>query len=188
MGFTLTAQQVPPALRRLRRIYGHLPLGVLGLIIAKPGWTTTILGAGFVVIGMLIRIWASGFLEKGGELCVDGPYRYLRHPLYLGSFAAAIGFVVMIHVISGWVVILPLFAVLYAVQVVDEERHLRSVYGDAHEQFARRVPALFPWPGRRATAHGRRWSMTRVLANREHWHVLVTLGFAILFFVRTWMR
>jgi protein-S-isoprenylcysteine O-methyltransferase Ste14 len=183
----LTPQELPPALRKLRRIYGHLPLGVLGLIIAKPSWTTTFLGAAFVIIGVILRMWAAGFLQKGGELCVDGPYRYLRHPLYAGSFVAAIGFCVMVNVIWGWIIILPLFALLYAVQVLDEERQLRSVYGDAHEQFARTVPALFPWPGRTGSPHGRRWSMDRVIANREHWHVLVTLGFAVLFFVRTWV-
>ncbi|MFB3883018.1 MAG: isoprenylcysteine carboxylmethyltransferase family protein [Armatimonadota bacterium] len=184
----MTVREIPAPLRKLRRIYGHLPLGVIGLIIAKPTPGSTVLGTGFVLAGVLIRLWAAGFLEKGGDqLCIDGPYRYLRHPLYLGSFIAAVGFAIMMHVIWGWVIILPLFALLYLVQVVDEERHLRSVYGDAHSHFSRSVPALIPWPGRAAQPHGRRWSMARMLKNHEHWHVLVTLGFAVLFFVRTWV-
>jgi len=175
-------------LGRPRRIHGHLPLGVLSLIIARPTFSSTLLGAGFVLVGMVLRMWAAGFLEKGGQLCVDGPYRYLRHPLYLGSLVAAIGFTIMMHVIWGWVIIFPLFTVLYALQLIDEERHLRAVYGEAHGVFARAVPMLVPRPGKRGAAQGRRWALARVSANREHWHALVTLGFAVLFFVRTWVQ
>ncbi len=173
---------------RLRRIYGHVPLAIIGLIIAKPGATSTLIGTVIVLIGVLIRMWASGFLEKGGKLCVDGPYRYVRHPLYLGSFVAAVGFAVMMNVIWGWVIIVPLFVALYAIQVLDEERNLRSRYGEVHEQYARSVPAVFPIPGRKGIARGRRWTMSRVLANREQWHVLVTLGLAALFYLRAWTR
>ncbi|MFB3882960.1 MAG: isoprenylcysteine carboxylmethyltransferase family protein [Armatimonadota bacterium] len=183
----MTPPSPAAGIRRLRRIYAHLPLGILALIVARTTPSTTLLGLIPVALGLLLRIWASGFLEKGGELCTDGPYRYLRHPLYLGSLLAAVGFCIMVNVIWGWLIILPLFALIYALQVVDEERHLREAYGAAHEQYARRVPALLPLLGRVGAAQGRRWSGHRVFVNREHWHLLVTLGFTALFAARTWL-
>ena len=35
--------------------------------------------------GEALRIWAAGHLEKGREVTASGPYRWTRHPLYLGS-------------------------------------------------------------------------------------------------------
>ena len=175
---------MPLLRRKLRRIDAHLPLALLGLLIARPTPLSIALGAVPVVLGIAIRVWASGFLDKGGALCVAGPYRCVRHPLYLGSLLAALGFVVMMNVIWGWIIILPAFLLLCALQVVAEERHLRSLYGDAHADFARSVPVLVPLPGKTARDSGGRWEMARALRNREHYHVIATLLLAALFFAK----
>jgi protein-S-isoprenylcysteine O-methyltransferase Ste14 len=175
---------MPLLRRKLRRIDAHLPLALLGLLIARPTPLSIALGAVPVVLGVAIRVWASGFLDKSGGLCVAGPYRYVRHPLYLGSLIAALGFVVMMNVIWAWVIILPVFLLLCALQLLAEERHLRSLYGDAHAEFARSVPALVPLPGRKASSHRGQWEMARALQNREHYHVVATLLLAALFFVK----
>jgi steroid 5-alpha reductase family enzyme len=129
-------------------------------------------------------VWASGLLDKGGDLCVDGPYRYVRHPLYLGSVLAAVGFAVMMNVIWGWIVVLPLFALLYTSQVFIEERHLCATYGDAYADFAARVPMLIAWRGRAGRGTGRPWTLAQALQNREHYHVVFTLIVVILFLVK----
>jgi len=107
----------------------------------------------------------------------------VRHPLYLGSFVSAVGFCVMVNTLWGWTLVLPLFVLLYAVQVLLEERHLRVRYGEDHARYAARVPMLMP----RFTAartQSAPWLLKRALANREHWHVLLTLLLAGLFFVK----
>lgn len=170
--------------RRLRRIHGHLVLAVLGLALARPSLPMNALGAALVLAGLAVRVWAAGFLHKSGPLCTDGPYRYVRHPLYLGSLIGAIGFCVMMNVIWGWTVVLPLFLALYAYQVVAEERWLRHAYEEAHARYAASVPMLIPVPWRRATGGGRSWSLSRALANREHYHVAVSALLVGLFFVK----
>jgi protein-S-isoprenylcysteine O-methyltransferase Ste14 len=161
---------------------------VLALWLARPTPATSVGGAVLVLSGLALRLWAAGFLEKGGELCLDGPYRYVRHPLYLGSLLAALGFAVAMNVIWGWVVVLPLFLGLYLWQVLDEERHLRNTYGEEHAAFRASVPMLLPRPWRPAAGKGRpyRWSQAR--ANREHYHALFTLLFVALFFLKTHFR
>ena len=171
-------------LRKFRRIHGHLVLAVLGFVLAEPNLLEIAVGGGIVMVGLLIRVWAAGVLEKNGPLCIDGPYRYVRHPLYLGSFVAAVGFAVMMNVIWGWILILPLFVVLYATQVVSEERHLRSLYGPAHAEFASAVPAIIPRPGRSTAGNGCHWTLERMIENREHYHIAFTLAAAALFLAK----
>jgi len=174
--------------RAFRRIHGHLVLAVLALILARPVPATNLLGAVLVIAGLAVRLWAAGVLEKSRELCTDGPYRYVRHPLYLGSLLSAVGFAVMMNVIWGWIVVLPLFIALYLAQVLDEERHLRNAYGDEHASYSATVPMLLPRPWKRPKGKGRPWQWSRALANREHYHVLFTIGFVALFFAKAWFR
>lgn len=169
---------------KLRRIHGHLLLALLGLWLARPSLGMNLLGTCVILVGMALRVWAAGYLEKGGELCTDGPYRYVRHPLYLGSLIAALGFAIMINAIWGWATVLPLFLALYALQVVSEERHLAAAYGATHVDFASTVPMLLPWFGRAAEAKGRAWRLSQAVVNREQYHVVVTLLLAALFFLK----
>ena len=46
------------------------------------------------VVGEALRIWAAGHLEKGREVTRSGPYRWTRHPLYIGSAIIALGVVI----------------------------------------------------------------------------------------------
>ena len=176
------------AAAKLRRIHGHVLLAALGIVLARPTLATNLLGGLIVLMGLALRVWAAGFLEKGGLLCADGPYRHVRHPLYLGSLVAAIGFCVMMKVLWGWGIVLPLFLVLYAAQVVAEEQLLRREYGEAHADFARRVPLLVPQLRAAPRGEGRSWTWKRVSVNREHYHVLITLLLLAGFYVKAALR
>jgi protein-S-isoprenylcysteine O-methyltransferase Ste14 len=172
------------ALGQIRRIQLHLPLALLALLLARPQHLTNILGTALVLLGLTVRMWAAGVLLKGGGLCTDGPYGLVRHPLYLGSILAALGFAVMMHTIWAWLVVMPVFVALYAWQVSLEERQLRMQYGEAHQAWARQVPLLFPCPCRRGAAEGGRWELARVRANREHYHLLVTVALVVAFYLK----
>jgi len=60
-------------------------LGVAYLIFSQP--TPRLFGAGAAValLGLGVRTWAAGYLDKNRNLTVSGPYACTRHPLYLGS-------------------------------------------------------------------------------------------------------
>jgi protein-S-isoprenylcysteine O-methyltransferase Ste14 len=83
------------------------PLYILALVIAgldaRFGWTTNmplwVYGSGVVIylIGQAIFLWArytnnyfSSVVriqtDRGHAVCSDGPYRYVRHPGYVGGF------------------------------------------------------------------------------------------------------
>jgi len=171
----------------LRRVHWHVLLALLALALAQPSLALNLLGTALVLAGVALRLGAAGYLDRGGGLCTDGPYRYVRHPLYLGSFVAALGFCLMMNVVWAWVVVLPLFAALYAAQLLTEERHLRARYGEEHVQYAARVPMVTPrlahQPGPAAP-----WRLSLLLGNREHYHVLLTLAVAALFYAKWYWR
>jgi len=132
----------------------RLPLtGIGGLILfyagfkwGDPGMLRWSLPAGMVVaaIGLLVRIWATGWLFKNAELATQGPYAYTRNPLYLGTILITVGQSLM----TG----LPLVPILFPAICVwmywptmrEELEYLTARYGDDYVAYSRRVPLLFP--------------------------------------------
>jgi len=76
----------------------RVPLGFLCAIVAywfaQPTSRSVLVGMSIAAAGELLRIWASGHIDKGREVTRSGPYRFTRHPLYLGSAIMGAGFIV----------------------------------------------------------------------------------------------
>src|ERR1022692_3681145 len=53
-------------------------------------------GIGYIIVGLLIRLWSNGYAIKNDKLTTSGPYAFVRNPLYLGTFLIAIGFVIVL--------------------------------------------------------------------------------------------
>jgi protein-S-isoprenylcysteine O-methyltransferase Ste14 len=145
--------------------------GAVVLWLAAPTWPLLGLGAAVAALGEAVRIWAAGHLEKSREVTSSGPYRFSRHPLYLGSVLIGTG--VAIASASLWVAVI---AAAYLGSTITaairaEEAHLREKFGDAYDAYA----------ARRAPPVTRPWSRARAFSNREH-HTLVgvLLAFAVL--------
>lgn len=125
---------------------------------AMPTPRSLALGAAIAVAGELLRTWAAGHLEKSKEVTSSGPYRFTRHPLYLGSSLIGIGLAVAAHhvVVAGMIgayLILTLTAAMRS-----EEAHLREKFGDAYDAYAEK----------RAAPMDRAFSWARAMHNREH--------------------
>src|SRR5215216_5850418 len=82
--------------RFLQRI--RVPLGFLFAILfgvfSKPTFLTLATGGAIGLLGLLIRAWASGHIDKAATLAISGPYAHTRNPLYLGSFILGLGFTI----------------------------------------------------------------------------------------------
>jgi len=79
-----------------RRVALGLLAVVVTLRLAQPTWTTWRLGLLIAVVGELVRVWAAGHLEKSREVTRSGPYRWTRHPLYVGSTIIALGIIIAV--------------------------------------------------------------------------------------------
>ena len=72
------------------------------------------LGVPVLIAGELLRLWATGYMEeKGQKLATDGPFAYVRNPLYISNFLIGLGIVLIVHNPGILAVFLIGFAVLY---------------------------------------------------------------------------
>ena len=116
--------------------------------------------------GLTLRTWAAGTLQKRRELARTGPYAWIRHPLYFGSFLMMIGFATLVRdPVSPWLVIGPV-AWLYWQAVKSEERQIAALFPDQWPAYAASVPPLVPrrliWPSLD------NWSVAQWLRNSEY--------------------
>src|SRR5262245_65246387 len=101
---------------------------VLVFWLARPSTWSLMVGAAVAMIGEAIRIWAAGHLEKGREVTISGPYRFTRHPLYLGSALIGIGFAVASASVAVAVLVAIYLAVTITSAIRSEERHLTEKF------------------------------------------------------------
>jgi protein-S-isoprenylcysteine O-methyltransferase Ste14 len=100
----------------------------------------------FVVLRWLGR--AFSIMAEARQLVTHGPYRYVRHPLYICEEIAVIG--TFIQVMSPLaLVIFILHAVFQVRRMLNEERVLQAAFPE-YEHYARRTPRLIPaaWLGK----------------------------------------
>src|SRR5689334_20685276 len=82
------------AVARLRVALGWV-FGVLVLVLARPTPRSLAIGGAIAAVGEAVRIWAAGHLNKAREVTSSGPYRFVGHPLYVGSSIIGVGVAVV---------------------------------------------------------------------------------------------
>jgi len=112
------------------------------------------LAAGTVLLacGLIFAIASVAFLGRCFGVLPDvrglvtrGPYRFVRHPLYLGEVTALFGVAIGSQ---RWAIAVPLWLITLVLQLVRtgfEERSLRAVfpeYGDYASRTKRLLPGL----------------------------------------------
>jgi protein-S-isoprenylcysteine O-methyltransferase Ste14 len=91
-----------------------------------------------------------GVLPEARGLVTRGPYRIVRHPVYLGEFGACAGLVIAAP--TAWNAAMAVaFVVSQAVRMRLEERALTEEFPE-YATYAARTPRIVPWLGPRAQA------------------------------------
>lgn len=121
-------------LARRRVALGFL-CGVAALVLARPTRDSLIAGAAVVAAGEAIRVWAAGHLEKSREVTTSGPYRFTRHPLYLGSAIITLGFVMASRSIAVAIIAAVYLGLTYTAAIRREERFLTAQFGEAYPDY-----------------------------------------------------
>lgn len=119
-----------------------------------PTWQVT--GIVIALAGSLFAAWSMWSLGRdyavktdvliGRRLRTRGAFAVVRHPMYLGIVDYHVGASLALESVA-LIVATALFVIPYtAVRIAAEERVLRSAFGEAWSDYARRVPALLPLP------------------------------------------
>ena len=162
------------ALARLRVALGWV-CGVLVLVLAQPTGRSLAIGMSIASIGEAIRIWAAGHLYKSREVTSSGPYRFVGHPLYVGSTVMGIGVAIACASWPVAVLIAVYLASTLTAAIKSEEAYLRRAFGEQYDLYRSGIAARRASPG----ASRRRFSLRQVIANREY-RAVVGLALAIL--------
>jgi protein-S-isoprenylcysteine O-methyltransferase Ste14 len=161
-------------LARLRVALGWV-FGVLVLVVAQPTRKSVLVGGLIAAVGEAIRVWAAGHLYKAREVTSSGPYRFVGHPLYVGSTIIGIGVAVACASVMVAVLIAVYLATTLTAAIRSEEAYLRRVFGEQYDLYRSGMKAKRASPG----AISRRFSLRQALANREY-RAIIGLAIAIL--------
>jgi protein-S-isoprenylcysteine O-methyltransferase Ste14 len=165
---------------------------------ARSGWiglaaatvTVTLIALACLAMGAILRVWGTAYLGSGimrdavmqGErLVAAGPYRYLRNPLYLGSWLLGLATSLLMPP-GGAAFFLPAFTLFVLFLISAEERFLTAQLGDVYQQYCRRVPRLWPRIGAGdATASSARPRWLQGLLAETY-----PIGFTLCFAIFAW--
>lgn len=160
----------------MRVPFGFILVGAF-LWLSAPSALSLALGLPVSILGLALRAWAAGHLEKNTTLADGGPYAHVRNPLYIGTLLTAAGLVIASRRWELGVLFAAVFLLIYLPVVELEEQHLRKLF-PAYDAYAQRVPKLLPRLGG-SSAKRFRWSV--YMKNREYQALLGFLsGAAVL--------
>lgn len=130
------------AVAKLRVLFGFVMVAAF-LWFSAPDAVSLAVGIPIASLGLALRAWAAGHLEKNRTLAQSGPYAHVRNPLYLGTLTAAAGFAIASRRWELAILFAAVFGLVYLPVVELEEQHLRELFPEFAE-YARRVPRLMP--------------------------------------------
>jgi len=117
-------------------------------------WWPAIVGIALMWVGIALRAWSIATLGRFFKLMIviqedhrvinRGPYRYVRHPAYLGIIVYTAGIAL---VASNWIALVVLLGgitVLFAVRIQVEERALVQALGSEYALYMQRTARLVP--------------------------------------------
>ena len=153
---------------------------VIALLVLVTHQESNKMGLLFIAIGSAVRIWACGYLVKQKQLITAGPYRFIRNPLYFGSFLLGLGFCLMVGNTPLTLLFAAVFLLVYFEQVSQEQIDLIHRYGKDYEQYCQNVPGFYPRLFPSSIPRRGNFSWRQVQKNREYNAILGVLFLLLL--------
>ena len=148
-------------------------------------------GIGYIIAGVLLRLWSNGYAIKNDKLTTSGPYAFVRNPLYLGTFLIAIGFVIVLKSkppLLEWSVggiFLLALSFMYYRTINAEQDMLLAKFKDAYSDYCKKVPAMVPYlvPYNK----GEKWpfNLQRLINSKEHKPGFWIFILLVVFYLKT---
>ena len=147
-------------------------------LLGEPQQIPFYIGTGIAAVGTLIRLWASGHVMKNKVLATDGPYAFVRHPLYVGNILLLVGFSIASSLWWSYLLMVALLLFYYPPTIAYEDNKLHNFFGESWETWSKTTRALIPtWPKRTAGSEKSIWSFKKSLVqNGEPIIVIYLIG------------
>ena len=117
-------------------------------------WLLEIAGLLLYVMGFVLMGWAlltlGRYYQLGGsaprsedKMVMDGPYRFIRHPMYAAALSISLGLSFLIQSLAFFAVFVIYLALILGL-VPLEERELQKAYGAEYSDYQRKTRMLVP--------------------------------------------
>ncbi|MFK7872596.1 MAG: isoprenylcysteine carboxylmethyltransferase family protein [Oligoflexales bacterium] len=135
------------------RDYTPIPLILFLMFTADPSVLSTTLGMACIGLGELVRIYSVSWIgsvsrtrtrSTGQKLISDGPFGFVRNPLYVGNFCIVAGMAVFSNSLWLIAISLGLFCFQYHYIVKYEENLLSQKFGNEFSSYKTEVPRWLP--------------------------------------------
>jgi protein-S-isoprenylcysteine O-methyltransferase Ste14 len=113
-------------------------------LLASPSSGSLALGLVVTTVGLFLRAWSAGTIRKGEILTTSGPYAFMRHPLYVGSFLIGAGLCLAGGSWLWLVLFVGFFAAVYGPTMAAEAERLTEQFGQQYVDYSAQVPAFIP--------------------------------------------
>ena len=177
------------------RSYTPIPLALLIIYYSKLDWKLMCFGGILILLGETIRLtsirYAGGKtrtrLVGAPAICSDGPYSYVRNPLYLGNIIIYIGIVIFSGGGEMFLQLLILtiifFFLQYGIIISLEEEVLKKKFGKEYDFYRdsvpRLIPKISPWRDR-IIIKPRSWEKTLMIERRTLQSMFIALLIVLL--------
>lgn len=119
----------------------------------SPNLWTNSLGIALTALGLAFALWARVYLgtnwsgavtvKVGHKLVRTGPYRWVRHPIYLGMILGMLGTALVRHQLRGAIAVV-LAYVGFKLKSKIEEQTMSATFGTAYADYISTTGAILP--------------------------------------------
>lgn len=146
------------------RSYTPIPFLIVMVLFAQPTVLSLVIGFAIIFFGEIIRFWGVSIVGAetrttgtvgGTYLSTNGPFAYVRNPLYVGNLLVYAGVGVMSMALFPWMLIVAMcwFTLQYYLIVTREEEYLARTFGDEYALYRKDVRRFIPRLTAYRTAH-----------------------------------
>jgi protein-S-isoprenylcysteine O-methyltransferase Ste14 len=136
------------------RGYTPIPFLLIALIFSNPQKILIIIGIFMILLGEFMRLWGVSYAgsvtrtrEAGApELVSNGPFSYVRNPLYIGNILIYVGAIILSGVWFPYLSILVFlfFYIQYTFIISHEEEKLEELFKESYIEYKKSVPRFVP--------------------------------------------
>ena len=137
------------------RSYTPIPFLLVMIWFAQPTVLSLVAGCAVVFTGELIRFWGGSIAGAetrttgtvgGTVLITNGPFSYVRNPLYVGNMMLYAGVGIMSMALFPWMLLVAIswFYLQYYLIVTREEEYLAATFGGEFDEYRRNVRRFVP--------------------------------------------
>lgn len=105
--------------------------------------TSLRVGAPLLLAGGLLALASVRALGRGRELVTRGPYRWVRHPYFVGILVMLVGAIVAMRSLPALILLYPAVRVTF-LRARREEHNLGLRFGDAYHEYQEHVAFMLP--------------------------------------------